>query len=337
MNNNTAPLVSLIVPVYNVENFLPYLFDDIKNQTFKNFEVIFVNDCSTDNSLSLINNFKEEMKDSTISVVIINHKVNSGGCGYPRNTGLDAAKGKYVCFIDSDDSIKPEYLETLLYSIQKNNSDLGVVSFNYQKKKVFQNDVNEKKVKLTPYYYSDQIDSYGDLAFFIGLKLSVLKNIAPAVVWNKIFKKELLADDVRFASLGAEDVKFESEYIVKCKKVGFINKNLYNYFVDNKGSISAISDNPKYLKFCKEVLTIIPNILKNYTIATQDYEKTAAYLFTSYIMVFYNIKRFKWHKKHPEVYKEMKKFLDYTYVYFKKCKSISTKWWFLGVLYRIIR
>lgn len=102
------PLVSIVVPVYKVENVLHYCIDSILNQTYKNFELILVDDGSPDNSGKICDEYAK--KDNRIKVI---HKEN-GGVSSARNCGIDAAKGKYICFVDSDDYVNKNYLEILI-------------------------------------------------------------------------------------------------------------------------------------------------------------------------------------------------------------------------------
>lgn len=102
------PIVSVIVPVYKVENVLHYCIDSILNQTYKNFELILVDDGSPDDSGKICDKYAK--KDNRIKVI---HKEN-GGVSSARNCGIDAAKGKYICFVDSDDYVNKNYLEILI-------------------------------------------------------------------------------------------------------------------------------------------------------------------------------------------------------------------------------
>lgn len=114
------PLVSIIVPVYNVEQYLPKCIESIINQTLSNIEIILVNDASTDSSGEIINEYAK--KDKRITTI---HKQN-GGQGSARNEGLKIAKGKYVGFVDSDDWIDKDMYESLVSKAIKEDSNLVV-------------------------------------------------------------------------------------------------------------------------------------------------------------------------------------------------------------------
>ena len=115
--------ISLIVPVYNVEKYLKRALTSVENQTFKNFEVIIVNDGSTDGSLEIISEFVDRNKNFTL----INQE--NKGLGEARNVGIRHAKGRYVAFLDSDDFLEPEYLEKLYLSAIKTCADIVCCNF----------------------------------------------------------------------------------------------------------------------------------------------------------------------------------------------------------------
>ena len=122
------PKVSVIIPVYNVEKYLPQCIDSILAQTFTDFELILVNDGSKDCSGNICDEYAQ--KDSRIVVI---HKEN-GGASSARNRGLDIAKGEWISFIDSDDYVTPNYLSNLISEAQANCASLVIQGHIYQKK-----------------------------------------------------------------------------------------------------------------------------------------------------------------------------------------------------------
>lgn len=120
-NNND--LISIIVPVYNVEKYLPKCLDSIINQTYKNLEVILINDGSTDKSGEICKKYKDI--DNRISVI---HKINEG-VSVARNTGINIANGKYVTFIDSDDWIESDYIESALKYLVEYKPDILINNY----------------------------------------------------------------------------------------------------------------------------------------------------------------------------------------------------------------
>lgn len=119
MNND--PLISVIVPVYNVEKYLKHCVDSVLSQTYTNLEVILVDDGSTDGSPTICDNYKN--KDRRVNVI---HKEN-GGLSDARNSGIDICKGEYISFIDSDDFVSPLFIESLYDGIVRYNSDLSTL------------------------------------------------------------------------------------------------------------------------------------------------------------------------------------------------------------------
>ena len=117
------PLISVVVPIYKVEEYLQRCVDSIINQTYKNLEIILVDDGSPDSCPKMCDNFAKQ--DKRIKVI---HKINAG-VSEARNTGLEYATGDYVGFIDSDDYIHPTMYEKLLNGIKKENSDICMCRF----------------------------------------------------------------------------------------------------------------------------------------------------------------------------------------------------------------
>lgn len=134
MNRQNNPLVSVIVPVYNVEQYLDECLNSIRQQTYENLEIIVVEDCSTDNSL---NTFIKHSEDPRIK--LIQHEKNSG-LSAARNTGIDAAKGDYIMFVDSDDIVQLSLIELCVKYAIVNDADL--ITYNF---KAF-----EDGIKLSP-------------------------------------------------------------------------------------------------------------------------------------------------------------------------------------------
>lgn len=113
-------MISIITTVYNVEEYLTECLTSILKQTFNDFELIIVNDCSTDNSLKIINEFRD--KDKRIKLI---NNENNIGCGMSRYLALKEAKGDYISFIDGDDYIDETFLEKLYEAVIKNNADIS--------------------------------------------------------------------------------------------------------------------------------------------------------------------------------------------------------------------
>lgn len=118
------PLVSVVVPVFNTENYLKFTIDSVKAQTYSNWELILVDDCSSDQSVSIIE--KESKLEPRIR--LIRNKTNSGALA-TRNRGIAAAKGKYLCFLDSDDTFEPEKIKTQVEFMESGDYALSFTMF----------------------------------------------------------------------------------------------------------------------------------------------------------------------------------------------------------------
>ncbi|MDN2453303.1 glycosyltransferase family 2 protein [Lactobacillus sp. UCMA15818] len=143
----TSPLISVIVPVYNVAPYLRHCIDSIINQTYQNIEIVFINDGSTDDSAEILTEY--ESKDSRIRVI---HQKN-GGLSNARNNGISNSKGSYITFIDSDDYVSKDYVSYLLDLLRKNNfqSKLAICSLMnvFIKTNTQRNNGNDQEAVLT--------------------------------------------------------------------------------------------------------------------------------------------------------------------------------------------
>lgn len=166
-------LISVVIPIYNSEQYLEECLDSLLNQTFDDFEVILVNDGSTDHSGKICDVFAQ--KDSRIKVI---HKQN-GGVSSARNAGIKKAEGKYVTFVDADDQVKPTFLQD--FNAQKIEGDFFVQGYiNWNSEAEYQ------VVKII-----DKDASYTELSGIIE-KLEV-DNFVLEVPWGKLFRKEIIA------------------------------------------------------------------------------------------------------------------------------------------------
>lgn len=162
--------ISIIVPVYNSENYLRQCLESILNQNIKNIEIIIINDGSIDNSTSIINDF--EKKDSRIKSIY--NTVGSGNPGTPRNQGIDIATGEYITFVDSDDYIEKDYYSNMLEKIGDNSPDIIFSSGFYN--------INEKSRNLKKYHYAN----------FNNQKKEGFKTHESFMIWDKLFRTDFI-------------------------------------------------------------------------------------------------------------------------------------------------
>lgn len=171
MNRQNNPLVSVIVPVYNVEQYLDECLNSIRQQTYENLEIIVVEDCSTDNSL---NTFIKHSEDPRVK--LIQHEKNSG-LSAARNTGIDAAKGDYIMFVDSDDHIHNNLIQLCLDNTSKKELDLIVFDFKtfYDGEKI-DNKLNKNKEYKSKIFNQSEYLKYHHFAWLKFLRADILRN-----------------------------------------------------------------------------------------------------------------------------------------------------------------
>ncbi len=222
-------LISIIVPVYNVENVLVYCVNSIINQTYKNIEIILVDDGSTDNSYTICD--ETALKDKRVKVV---HKKN-GGQSDARNKGLNIAKGKYISFVDSDDYLYPTFYEELYVSLRKCEADISECDFlridikDIDKSKEIIETKNRKQNYLEEIYDNKQA-----LKLLYGSRLDPY--VKKVVVWNKLYKRELFKK-IRFPIEKLHEDEYTMYKILyESNKIISTNKILYGY-IQTKGSI----------------------------------------------------------------------------------------------------
>ena len=195
--------VSVIVPVYNVEKFLPQCLDSIIHQTYQNLEIICVNDCSPDNSAVILQKYAQN--DKRIKVVT---RKKNGGLSAARNTGLDIATGEYVYFIDSDDWIDADYIETMVNAIEKANTDI-VVNTNIQ---------SVAEEIITPFKWTRYEKKLPDGEY---LNTADAINYSQVMIWVHLYKKSFLDEyNLRFPEgYIQEDEYFQHISKIRCEKV----------------------------------------------------------------------------------------------------------------------
>ena len=234
----TNDLVSIIIPVYNVAPYLDRCVQSACTQTYKNIEIILIDDGSTDESGEKCDHWAE--KDSRIVVV---HQKNSG-VSAARNTGLDIANGKYISFLDSDDEFIPYTIERALCNF---TVDTDLVSFGYN----IVNSDNKSKIIFDERTYYNQTE-HERINFIVGTFFSF--KIGWGVWCNIFLKSNIDKYRIRF-QIGhkmTEDKIFCLCYLSHCKKINVISDCLYNYYM-RESSITHISDSTNTLFFGEKV------------------------------------------------------------------------------------
>lgn len=213
-------LISIIVPIYKVEKYLDFCISSIVNQTYKNLEIILVNDGSMDLCPEICK--KWEQIDRRICV--INKK--NGGLSDARNFGIAAASGEYFSFIDSDDYVDSHFIEFLYETMRAANSDISMCAYS-----MVREETNKKNNIEIEHDYTIETYSRED-----ALRRLLSSNPFGDYAWNKLYKKKLF-DSIRYP-IGRKMEDIGTTYLLfdQCSKISFINCPLY-YYVQRNGSI----------------------------------------------------------------------------------------------------
>ncbi len=236
--------ISVIVPVYNVAEFLPKCLDSLIQQSYKDIKIICVNDGSTDNSLDILKEY--EKKDKRIDVI----DKKNGGLSSARNAGLKKCDTKYVMFCDSDDYLSQRMCEKMHDTVEKDESDLAVCIQNVvylTHDEMKESDRNYYRLEYTGrQYIHDELILKTDVS-----------------VLNKIFRMDVIKDnDIKFPEgLNNEDFYFYNAYMSVSSTISYINQRLYNY-MRREGSI--MSENFEAEKLSMDHLLVAEELFKYY-------------------------------------------------------------------------
>lgn len=215
-------LISVVVPVFNVENELDICLKSIIEQTYLNLEIILVNDGSTDSSGMICKKWAK--KDPRIIYV----KKNNEGLGPARNLGIRISKGDYIAFVDSDDWVDKKFIEKMYERIKTQNADMVICDY----------------YKVQNNNTSYQISNIGDCT-----QEEIVKKmeLAGSQIWTKLIRREVLIENKIFMpSIPYEDFAVNDVIILSCKRITAVKEALYFYRYNRTGSISNISGNHIY-------------------------------------------------------------------------------------------
>lgn len=233
----TEPKITIILPVYNVADFLPRCLSSIEKQTFRDFCVIAVNDGATDNSPELLREFAAKHPYFTV----IDQK--NQGLAAARNTGLSLAKTEYISFIDSDDFIAPTFLQELYDACEQNNADISCCFYYYYY-------VESQKRVPHPFRCSGVFTRDGAMK-------KLLQDVQiQSYAWNKLYKRRLFADNkITYPSMAFEDMATTHKLFQHANRVAVINRPLY-YYVQRKTSILKTPSPTKINDFIRAAASV---------------------------------------------------------------------------------
>ena len=218
-------LISIVVPIYNVENYLRMCLDSIQNQTYQNFECLLINDGSPDNSADICREYVA--KDSRFRYF----EKENGGLSSARNYGIDRAEGSFITFVDSDDWLEHDALDRLYDALKKENADISIGRYNCY---------DESRCQYL-FYDSNPDDS---LEVIEGKEIihregvEEMRNGNWTVAYLKLFKRELLQDLPFPIGKITEDTYWTWKVLLRASKVVYLNRCIYWYRVGLTGTLS---------------------------------------------------------------------------------------------------
>ena len=248
------PKISVIIPIFNSGKYLNTCFDSILNQTFSDFEIVAVNDGSTDNSQEIVDSYIEKFPDK----IRYFHQQNAGQSA-ARNKGLEIATGEYVIFVDSDDYIASDTLEKIYSCAETNNSD--IVCFGM---------LLDKNGEITKYNYCKFNNLQEDLKY-------ILHEASPC---NKLIRRCLFVDNALKFTEGViyEDFELIPQLLLYTKKINYLDANLYYYVIHENSTMRQNKYSPK-LQCIFSVLDTLNN-----KFAESGYEKELEFLFITHLL-----------------------------------------------------
>lgn len=264
MKNNN-PIISVIVPVYNIEKYIESCIKSIVEQTYKNLEIILINDGSTDKSRSICDEWKK--KDKRIKVI---HQENQG-LSAARNIGIKKAKGEYILFVDGDDIIANTMIQFLLETMQEVRCDSAFCQYEIISE-------TENKIK-------DSILEFDSIKVVTTKEsqLRMLNHIDVSVVWNGLYKADLIKDLKFMVGKKNEDTAWRYLAVDRCKTIAYIPNKLYGYrmrsgsLMNQKFSLKDFDDLEAVVNRADYVMNKYPEL--KYPALTE---------IVAYCMVYYN-------------------------------------------------
>lgn len=244
--------ISVIIPVYKTEPYLNQCIDSIVNQSYKNLEIILVDDGSPDNSPKICDEWA--IRDKRIKVI---HTVN-GGAGNARNTALKIATGEFVSFVDSDDYIASRFYEILI-SLFNHNNDLDIVECNYV-------ETSDNIIKEFN-FDNDYILSYKEYSKIEGIEENIKDENFRQIIWNKLYRKRVIKDICFPVGTKIDDEFWTYKVLANVKKLAKISNIMYAYRQQNDSIMHSINTKnrietimaryERHLMICKYFSTLI--------------------------------------------------------------------------------
>jgi Glycosyltransferases involved in cell wall biogenesis len=281
---NANPLVSILLPIYKVEKYIEKCLDTVINQTYKNLEIVLVDDGTPDNAGKIADEYAR--KDKRIKVI---HQAN-GGLSEARNTGLNNATGEYIIFGDSDDYFALDFVEYMLSIVEKTGADIAITTNTFTTR-------DFKQIK------NDSIETWTN-------EKAVTEFLYPALrigAWNKMYKRELIEkNNLRFVKelTTGEGMQFITNIAQYANCIGVGHRKVYYYRLNNVGSATT---KPNVERQGKGSLATLKYIESHLSMQTDNIKMALRWHYWScYFYTLRNIVEAKEQKKYKELYNECK-------------------------------
>lgn len=255
------PLVSIVIPVYNVEEYLAQCIESILGQTYHNYELILVNDGSKDSSGKICEDYRN--KDGRIRLI---HKKN-GGLSDARNAGMEIAKGLYITFVDSDDFIHKDYLKEMVSFAVDNNVDIVQAEWSHFTKDLGTYERHNLKI-------STGEEAFVDMLHFRNIHM---------MAWNKLYRRSLFENIYYPVGRINEDNLTTYKVVFRASKVACLPQVLYYYRINDSGIMNSNFSEKRF-----EVLSVIDEMKKYLGQESQKYEYEINYHEVRLRMSIYN-------------------------------------------------
>lgn len=234
--------ISIIIPVYNSENYIRKTIDSVLSQTYEDWELILINDGSTDNSKYILESYTKDINNKFNKKIRVVHTEN-GGPSKARNTGIDLATGEYLSFIDSDDTVEKTYLERLYYTARKFQADVVWCSFN---------EIINGKVTIRNHELKENIlvEEKDLLSFFFNAQLGI------GSLCNKLYRRSFIdkySIRINPERYHGEDWEFNLNVFKNNPRVVPIKAPLYNYIRQNTDSVVATYHHTDFLDLVRTI------------------------------------------------------------------------------------
>lgn len=282
-------MVSIIIPVYNVEKYIQRCLESLVNQTFDDYELIIVNDGSPDNSEKIIKKYEKKYKN-----IIRYYKKENGGLSDARNYGLSKAKGEYVIFVDSDDYVENTFVKKLYDKAIENDSDITICGV-----------LDEIEKSGNQVIYKNYIPKKG-----VSIDEDKKQLLNRFAAWNKMYKIDLFGDLKFEKGKIYEDLRLIPKLYLKANRISYVDEPLYHYIIRD-GSIMTSSGIQKNLDIISAFDDVIAYFKKQNKY--KEFKDEIEFLAIDHLLIATGVRIAK-----MSTYKELSKNLKYGTEFIKK-------------------